>query len=282
MPGPANTHPVEDGANTPGLPTARAGGADQRAPGAIEGHRGEGSQVTGGQGRHPRPGRSPWSPASSWRGPRSWPPRHRLRCAGGPTTRPAPRSGHPGCGPVRPAGLRWTSSPPGLRSVPEGRTGGPGRARSRPTPRRGRPRRTSPPLLATPGGVASSHRDPVNASSCQNVLRGSSRWPMGRVAQTVFPAGVELARGMPGPRRRRPRPRSKVPSTRPPDRPPGPGRPAGPAAEGAPVGPRRGGSTGVGAAADRRLTSRRPAGLGRSTGPRTRTRPPSSRSRGRS
>ena len=34
---------------------------------------------------------------------------------------------------------------------------------------------TNPPLLATPGGVASCHREPFRTNSCQNVLSGSSR-----------------------------------------------------------------------------------------------------------
>jgi hypothetical protein len=58
---------------------------------------------------------------------------------------------------------------------------------------------TSPPLSATSGGVCSAHclppLDSVNSS--QNVFVGSSRWPIGNVAQVPLDAATEVVSGAP-------------------------------------------------------------------------------------
>ena len=56
---------------------------------------------------------------------------------------------------------------------------------------------TSPPLLATPGGVASCHREEPSGrtTSCQKVLTGSSRWPMATMAHAPSRGGQRRGQG---------------------------------------------------------------------------------------
>ncbi len=183
-----------------------------------------------------------------------------------------------GTGPVRRAGGPGTSSPPGRYFGPGGRSGGPGRARTRPGATMGRPPATSPPLLATPGGVASAQRRPAGQAEqlpervegIVEVAHGQggpawwwpspSSWPAG----WPVPAGAVAGTG-------RGRRRAS-------------GQQAGEQGQDARRGHQTGARRSASAAAcrrrrcpppaGRRFTSGRRAGPGRPAGPRTRTPPP--------